>query len=292
MRTIFSYLHWLVPTILGASSWSFVLPCWSTPQAAPPPAAAATPDRGVDAEAVELLERLEAAHAEVDVFSSPLTYRKEYALEGDFETRIGEVALRGRGADREIVLVFDRVIDADGHGTEELRYHIYRDGWWTEVDPGRRRVLARQIQAAGSTRDPFDLGEGPLPLPLGQKADRVQGRFEVSIGTKPDVPLMRSIKDPHVLHLVPRKGTPAAEDIESIDLLFERESLLPVAVLVSDVSGDRTTAWLRKPNASNEGESFTGRAGEASTLIRRAETDSSWTVDRKPLAQPQVGEPS
>ena len=234
----------------------------------------------------ELLERLEAAHAAVTSFSSPLTYRKEYALEGDHETRLGEVALRGHGIDREIVLFFELVIDASGHGTDDARYHVYKDGWWTEVNPGRKQVLARQMQPAGSIRDPFDLGEGPLPLPIGQKASRVLARFEVRLGEKPDDIVLHGITDPHVLHLEPRAGTPAAEDIESIDLLYDRETLLPVGLLVVDRTGDRTTAWLRKPRAAVDDTVFAGRAGEARTLIERAGTDSAWTVDRKPLPTP------
>ncbi len=233
-----------------------------------------------------LLERLESAHAAVTSFSSPLTYRKEYALEGDHETRLGEVALRGHGADREIVLFFELVIDASGHGTNDARYHVYKDGWWTEVNPGRKQVLARQMQAAGSTRDPFDLGEGPLPLPIGQKASRVLARFDASVGEKPDDLVLKGITDPHVLHLEPRAGTPAAEDIESIDLLYDRETLLPVGLLVVDLTGDRTTAWLRKPEAAVDETVFAGRAGEARALIERAGSDPAWTMDRKPLPTP------
>ena len=247
-------------------------------QAAPEPA----PD-----EVDRVLQRLESAHAGIDRFGSPLTYRREYALEGDFETRIGEIALRGTGADREFVIVFDRVIDADGHGTEERRYHVYRDGWWTEVDPGRRRVVARQIQEPGARRDPFELGEGPLPLPIGQRADRVRARFEVSMGEKPDEPLFRALEDPLVLHLVPRTGTPAAEDIESIDLLYDRESLLPLGVRVTDDTGDRTTAWLRAPRADLEDDALLSRVEEARALITRAETDPAWSVQSKPLPAPE-----
>lgn len=289
MRIIFSCLRCLVLPgllLLVGRACFILVPGGQDAEAAKPPAEA----RPELEDARQLLERLETAHAAVTVFNSPLTYRKEYALEGDFETRIGEVALRGHGADREIVLVFDRVVDADGHGTDDLRYHLYKDGWWTEINPGRRRIVSRQMQAPGSPRDPFELGEGPLPLPLGQKADDVQARFEVSLGEQPDDPVLLGVKNAHVLHLVPRLGTPAAEDIESIDLLYDQQSLLPVGILVVDHTGDRTTAWLRKPASSLEKSSFEGRAGEASTLMEKAAGDPGWTVDRKPLPPAQTGE--
>jgi len=64
-----------------------------------------------------LLERLEKSHGAIRLFSSPLTYRKDYDLEGDFETRLGEIAITITPTDRDVVLVFDRIIDASGHGT-------------------------------------------------------------------------------------------------------------------------------------------------------------------------------
>ena len=67
-----------------------------------------------------LLERLEAQHGAIRLFSSPLTYRKEYDLEGDFETRIGEIAITITPSDRDVVLVFDRIIDASGHTAAQI----------------------------------------------------------------------------------------------------------------------------------------------------------------------------
>ena len=234
-------------------------------------------------EARALLDRLEKAHAEISGFSSPLTYRKEYALEGDFETRIGTVALRGSGVDREVILTFDRIIDASGHGTDESGFHLYEGGWWTEVDPRRKRVVLRQVVEPGAQRDPFEIGEGPLPLPFGQKSVNVLERFDVSVVEVPDEPLFKGINDAHVLRLTPKPHTKIAEDHESLDLLFETNTLLPLGILVVHRSGDRTTAWLRSPKADTNEEAFTGRAAEAKKLLEAASTDPNWTVDRKPL---------
>ena len=169
-----------------------------------------------------LLDRMAKAHESIEVFVSPLTYRKEYGLEGDFETRIGVVSMKGEGPDREMALVFDCIIDVSGHGTDQTEFHMFKDGWWTELDLRRKRFVCRQIVEAGSATDPFQLGKGPLPLPLKQDPDTVLARFEVTVGSVPDEPLFRMITQAEVLHLVPRKGTPAFEDHESIDLLFEK----------------------------------------------------------------------
>ena len=237
-----------------------------------------------NAEVLALLARMEKAHESVEVFVSPLTYRKEYGLEGDFETRIGVVSMKGEGAGREMALVFDRIIDASGHGTEQPEFHMFKDGWWTELDPRRKRYIRRQIVEPGAATDPFELGEGPLPLPLKQKAKNVLARFEVSIGEIPDEALFQSITEAEVLHLVPRPGTPAAEDHESIDLLFEKTTLLPIGIRLSHLNGDRTTAWLRKPSAQANEEVTEARLKQFQSLIAATRTDPGWTIESKPLS--------
>ena len=242
------------------------------------------PDENEALQVRSLLDRMEKAHKSVEIFVSPLTYRKEYGLEGDFETRIGVVSMKGDGADREMTLVFDRIIDASGHGTDQPEFHMFKEGWWTELDPRRKRYIRRQIVEPGRATDPFELGEGPLPLPLKQKPEQVLARFQVSIGSIPDEALFRSISEAEVLHLVPRPGTPAAEDHDSIDLLFEKESLLPIGVRLSHRNGDRTTAWLRKPSARAEDDVTEGRLKQFESLLSSTRTDPGWTIETRQLS--------
>ena len=237
-----------------------------------------------DSPARILLDRLELAHDRIEGFESPLTYRKEYGLEGDFETRIGEVSVRGEGSGRRMILVFDRIIDVSGHGTDQPEFHMFHGGWWTEIDPRRRRLVRRQIVEPGSELDPFELGEGPLPLPFRQDPDEVERRFEVSVGEVPGEPLFGSIDDALVLHLVPRPGTAASEDHESIDLLFDPVTLLPVGIRLMHTNGDRTTAWLRKASPLREEDSSDGRIKQFDELMNRARGESGWRIEEKPIA--------
>ena len=233
-----------------------------------------------------LLERLEARHGAIRLFSSPLTYRKDYDLEGDFETRIGEIAITITPSNRDVVLVFDRIIDASGHGTAKSEYHAFEDGWWVEMAPERRRIVRRQYSRPGQELDPFKLGEGPFPLPIAQKADAVRRRFEPSIGVVPDEPLFRSLEDVEVLHLIPRPGTPAHEDHESIDLIFEKTRLLPVGVLVRHRNGDRTSVWLRSPELHSDRNAFMdGRIQKEISALQIRADDEGWEIEVKPLPE-------
>lgn len=246
-----------------------------------------TPSETTSSEVDRLLERLEDEHGAIRLFSSPLTYRKDYDLEGDFETRLGEIAITIDPPERDVVLVFDRIIDASGHGTSKSEYHAFEEGWWVEMTPDRKRIVRRQISRPGEDLDPFKLGEGPFPLPLAQKADTVRRRFEPSIGTLPDEPLFRALKDVEVLHLIPRLGTPAHEEHESIDLIFEKIGLLPVGVLVRHRNGDRTSVWLRAPELHTDEKAFmSGRIQKEMAAFREKAVAEGWSVEVKRLPEP------
>ena len=246
-----------------------------------------TPSETTSSEVDRLLDRLEDEHGAIRLFSSPLTYRKDYDLEGDFETRLGEIAITIDPPERDVVLVFDRIIDASGHGTSKSEYHAFEEGWWVEMTPDRKRIVRRQISRPGEDLDPFKLGEGPFPLPLAQKAETVRRRFEPSIGTLPDEPLFRALKDVEVLHLIPRLGTPAHEDHESIDLIFEKTGLLPVGVLVRHRNGDRTSVWLRAPELHTDEQAFmNGRIQKEMAALREKAVDEEWSVEVKRLPEP------
>ena len=233
-----------------------------------------------------LLERLEKLHGAIRLFSSPLTYRKDYDLEGDFETRLGEIAITITPTDRDVVLVFDRIIDASGHGTSRSEYHAFEGGWWIEMTPDRKRIVRRQISRPDEDLDPFKLGEGPFPLPLAQKADSVRRRFVASIGSVPDEPLFRGLKGVEVLHLIPRIGTTAHEDHDSIDLLFEGKGLLPVGVLVRHRNGDRTSVWLRTPSIHDDPEQFRkGRIQREISELQEKAVVEGWSIEVKSLPE-------
>lgn len=242
--------------------------------------------RVAPSEVDRLLERLEERHGAIRMFSSPLTYRKDYDLEGDFETRLGEIAVTITPPNRDVVLVFDRIIDASGHGTSRSEYHAFEEGWWIEMTPDRKRIVRRQFSKPGQELDPFKLGEGPFPLPLAQKAESVRRRFEPSIGVLPDEPLFRGLKDVEVLHLIPRPGTTAHDEHESIDLIFEKTGLLPVGVLVRHRNGDRTSVWLRSPQIHSDEVAFmNGRIQKEISVLRDKAVEEEWAVEVKPLAK-------
>ena len=106
----------------------------------------------------------------------------------------------------------------------------------------------RQIVAPGERFDPLKLGEGPFPLPVGQRRDDVLARFEASIleGTEHEQ-LAGYLADKSVegLKLVPRPLTPQAEDIAEVEIFYDSKTLLPRGIVLTETNGDRKTVMLR-----------------------------------------------
>jgi len=95
------------------------------------------------------------------------------------------------------------------------------------------------------------------------------------------------LKDVEVLHLVPRLGTPAHEEHESIDLIFEKTGLLPVGVLVRHRNGDRTSVWLRAPELHTDEKAFmSGRIQKEMAVFREKAVAEGWSVEVKRLPEP------
>ncbi|MDX1565423.1 MAG: hypothetical protein R3236_08465, partial [Phycisphaeraceae bacterium] len=116
------------------------------------------------------------------------------------------------------------------------RQYVFDGQWLADIDHERKFFLRRQVVAPGEPFNPLQL-DGPFPVPIGQKRQAVLGRFKVKI-----VPPTESEKKkaqaektepPLHLHLIPkaRKVKPENQaDFKSVDLWFDRKTLMPVRV--------------------------------------------------------------
>lgn len=208
--------------------------------ATPPPASA--PD-----EAAALLKRLETAHAGVRDFQAKVIYESYDAVLERREIRTGKLVFEKTGGRRRLGILFDRVI-VGGRAQNRRKDWIFDGAWLIERDHAARLFLKRQIVPPGEDFDPLKLGEGPFPLPVGQAADEVMARFEVETLEAPgDAALAGRMKDADTVGLLlrPRAGTDLAEDVERIEVFYDKKTLLPVGILVADRDQDVKTAALR-----------------------------------------------
>ncbi len=247
-----------------------------------PPATPATAPCDAAAQAAELLGRVEERHAKSAFFRAAFLMEQFDALESETDLRRGRVIVDGApGPERSFAIIIDQHIDSDGRGSTEARRFVYRDGWLAEIDETRKQFIKRQLARRGEALDPLRVGEGPFPLPLGQRRDDVLREFEAFIAPMPERQVLASMGECVALRLIPRAGTPLARETAEFRIAYDPVTLLPKAIEVLDVNGDRTTALVR--DASTEQQLS---AEEQRLLSAETPSGAEWSVDLRPLAEP------
>lgn len=258
------------------------------PPAAPPgaaPPAAAPAARFADAEA--LLAAVERVSETLRDFRASVTLETTDDVTGDTERRLGRLVFvqeEGKPGTRRFAVVFDRFIDGSGRMDERPVRFLYADGWLTEADFTQRTLVRRQLARAGESYDPLKPGEGPVPLPIGQRRADVLARFEVTLAAAPSSDLIRKLAKPIVgVALKPRPGM-ADRDLKDAVVWYDADTLAPVGVEANRANG-RTVVLLRgaKVNAGLDDE-------QRGLLSLAAGATEGWRVDERPLA-PAGGAP-
>ena len=147
-----------------------------------------------------------------------------------------------------IRVTFDKK-NADGKiSDDKIEYLLAGTDLVDRAYRSRTQTTSRVLKP-GEKIDLFKLGEGPFPLPLGQKKEDVHANFDVSkIEPKNDDP-----KNSVHLHLVPKPNTRLEKKFKSIDVWVDLKQHMPRA--------------RRDPRSIGGGDQyrrFCGCAGESS----------------------------
>ena len=257
-----------------------------TPALAPAPAPAPSPapttapaPHFVDADA--LLTAVERTADSLRDFRANITLETTDDVTGDTERRLGQLVFvqeEGKPATRRFAVVFEKFIDGSGRMDERPVRYIYADGWLTEADFKQRTLVRRQLARAGEQYDPLKPGEGPVPLPIGQRRADVLARFDASLATAPDSTiLLKSVRPMIGVRLKPKPGM-ADRDLVEASVWYDAQSLVPIGVEAQRKSG-RTVVSLR--DATMNG----GIDDAQQALLSLAEkVTTGWRVDERPLA--------
>ena len=257
-----------------------------TPALAPAPAPAPSPapttapaPHFVDADA--LLTAVERTADSLRDFRANITLETTDDVTGDTERRLGQLVFvqeEGKPATRRFAVVFEKFIDGSGRMDERPVRYIYADGWLTEADFKQRTLVRRQLARAGEQYDPLKPGEGPVPLPIGQRRADVLARFDASLATAPNSTILLKSARPMIgVRLKPKPGM-ADRDLVEASVWYDAQSLAPIGVEAQRKSG-RTVVSLR--DATMNG----GIDDAQQALLSLAEkVTTGWRVDERPLA--------
>ena len=255
-----------------------------TPALAPAPAPSPAPTTApaphfVDADA--LLTAVERTADSLRDFRANITLETTDDVTGDTERRLGQLVFvqeEGKPATRRFAVVFEKFIDGSGRMDERPVRYIYADGWLTEADFKQRTLVRRQLARAGEQYDPLKPGEGPVPLPIGQRRADVLARFDASLATAPNSTILLKSARPMIgVRLKPKPGM-ADRDLVEASVWYDAQSLVPIGVEAQRKSG-RTVVSLR--DATMNG----GIDDAQQALLSLAEkVTTGWRVDERPLA--------
>ncbi len=217
-------------------------------------------------DAGELLRALEAADEGLRTFSAQVRWDRTFRLQGDRHTRLGELFFEVKpdpegGEDlRTFAVDFRNLIIDDVQRTDRSQW-IFDGQWLIEKIERDKKYIARRLAKGEERIDPLRLGEGPIPLPIGQKADEMQARYETELlpagdGLRIDpaeafpeeieeaAALLEFVAGTCQLRLVPREAFAESDQFTEIRLWYRPDTLQPRMALTVNRQGDESVVRL------------------------------------------------
>ncbi|MEM7623045.1 MAG: hypothetical protein AAF235_07550 [Planctomycetota bacterium] len=253
----------------------------------------------------DLLDELETADSGLERLIARISYTRTFAIQGDTQLRRGtlfyerEAPAVGPGAaekgdagankpvpTRRFAIRFDELV-VGGRSEQLEQMYVFDGEWVVEKVPADRQFTKRQVVPPGETFDPLRIGEGPFPVPLGQRKADILSRF---IASEPDSadgipPAFEGFaidKKLRQLRLVPRQGSAESASFDEIRVWYREielpsggTTLLPQIARTIEPTGDESLVILLDldPNGAPLGDVF-----DTTTPPR----DEAWNVHIQP----------
>jgi len=255
----------ILPAVVTAAALGLqtsVLPV--TPTVAPQPAAAPSPAGEPLPPAAEqplpsvdsVLTRLESADKDITSISGAISLIKRHAAitGGGMEVRYGQLKFAstpqkdGAKPLRRFSIEIDRLI-VDGKSHDDPQSYIFDGRDLLEIRPRLKSYVLRHIVGPGTQKDPLRIGEGPFPIPVGQRKDDLLARFAVSVvpslEAAPESSQLRRILFRCVqLKLIPKEGTDQAKAFSEIRLWYQSPDMMPVFAVTQNTDGTTNEVFL------------------------------------------------
>lgn len=200
-------------------------------------AAPLSPASSVD----QVLDALDARGHNLQSFVADVTLAEEDTSLAFGSTRTGRVWYQARGDNPRIHVIFDQKIDGKRKFPEKVEY-LLQDGWLTDRDYQKKIEVRRQVLRPGQKANLLKLGEGPFPLPIGQKREEVLKQFTATKGTpaKDDPPGTAHVQ------LKPREQSEFKSRIGTMDVWVDPQTNFPAKIEVVDPDGAKVRTTVLK----------------------------------------------
>ncbi|MCK4871810.1 MAG: hypothetical protein KAS72_03700 [Phycisphaerales bacterium] len=198
----------------------------------------------------DLLLALETADNALDDLTAQMMYVKSDALIGEDEVRVGTLHFRSLPVERDdadapaddvrrlrqFAIHFTTLYVGDRQEADR-RDFVFDGQWLLERQHDQRQVFKREVVPPGETFDPLAIGQGPFPIPIGQRRDDILRIYRAELIPPGDEPW-----EQHTHHLRLHRRADAEDDLHvvRVDLWYTRADLLPYRVDAVD-EGDNLT---------------------------------------------------
>lgn len=192
--------------------------------------------------AEDLLRRLERADEAIRTLEADISYDRRFMLQGDRHVRTGRLYFRRDAAEsarpRKTFAVWFETLIAGERKQDDPQVWAFDGRWLVESRPAQKRWTKREIAREGEAFDPLRVGEGPMPIPIGQKADDILKRFDADL-LPPEQGLTDAeraglpfLPNTWQLRLTPRPGAgegagQSKDEFREVRLWYDRATLLP-----------------------------------------------------------------
>jgi len=219
-----------------------------------------------------ILDRMEKAGNGVKDLQACLTQENYQIIPDVRTTKLGVIRYRaGQGAAKpsRFMVFYDTTIEDD----LKLRQKewVWFDGrWLREVRERTRAVIDRELVAPDEKVDPYKLGDGPFPLPFGQKKADIQKNFNVSLAAADKGDPANS---DHLI-LIPKPGSKHVKKHERLDFWIDRKLNLPTRIVDRDRHSTVITVNFKDIKIN---------AGIADSLLWVEAPDKDYSYTKEPL---------
>ncbi len=272
------------------------------------PASAPAKVDGEFATAEELLTALEKADEGMVTLTADINYDVRFEIQGDRQIRKGKLYFDNR-TPRKFAVLFEELWIGDVVRSE--RQLIVFDGeWLVEKNFKEKMMIKRQVVPPGQKFDPLKIGEGPLPIPLGQKKADVTLRFAAKLlpvedglaaaddagaQEKAEVEALRKhVAGATQIRLEPKPEFARETEFKEVRLWYRRDkdgTLLPV--MARTVSRNQNTAivQLSSVHLQAQGRQKDPAADVPMDLVRIDAPPEGWDFEQIPFRKHVEAEP-
>lgn len=196
-------------------------------------------------EVMKILDALEKAGRQYSALRAEIQYVFVDEALGDREERTGWVAYRK--ADKKTKspakfrIRFETLKQGRGKVLKDKIDYAF-DGLWLTIAKHRIKSITRyQVAAKGEKVEPTKLGQGPLPLPFGQKTDEMLRHFTITTR-----PLRKGEpKDTEYLNLAVRRQFRKSMNFQTLQMWIDKRTHLPAKIISTDKNDNTTTVAFK-----------------------------------------------